>query len=229
MLDITLLSYAVAQLSGWQWLKWVVCIIITMVLARALAKQNMRHATLIAEQGQNQLALALFYLAKSRGMVALGLWTLLCVLMIYRDIEMEIDRVKNGGHSNAGHITAAVPAPPTPVVPAVKATPEVIPEASTDSTEKQLDSIKASYEDAFVSYLILDGCKQSNIHDYEALYLALLGALKPFDTTGKEAGNIIIAASGSYQGLYRGAPCIDSYLTPVKQNFAKFMQNARKD
>ena len=96
---------------------------------------------------------------------------------------------------------------------------------NTVNPEKQLDMIKAAYEDAFVSYLILDGCKQSNLRDYEQLYLALLEALKPFDDTGKEAGNIIIAASGSYQGLYRGAPCDDSYLLPVKQNFQQFMDN----
>ncbi len=229
MPDLTLVSYAVAQLSGWQWLKWAMCIILTMLLARALARQNMRHAALITDQGQNQLALALFYLAKSRGLVALLLWTLLCVLMIYRDIEMQIDRVRDGGHGMTGHVATVVPAPPNPAVAALKTVPKGTADAAVTTAEKQLDLIKASYEDAFVSYLILDGCKQSNIHDYEALYLALLDALKPFDTTGKEAGNIIIAASGSYQGLYRGAPCIDSYLTPVKQNFTQFMHNARKD
>jgi hypothetical protein len=217
MPDFTLISYALSQLQGVQFIKWGVCVILTVVLARSLAKQNVRHATLVNDQGQNQVALALFALAKTRGTVALLLWILLCVLMIYRDIEMQIDHVRSGTHGNRAPLASVVPAPPTPAI--------TTPEPAAPNPEKQLDAIKAAYEDAFVSYLILDGCKQSNIRDYEALYLALLEALKPYDSTGKEAGNIIIAASGSYQALYRTAPCEASYLTPVKQNLQQFKAN----
>lgn len=214
MFDFPLLTYAVAQLEWVQYARWALCVVITCVLAWVMWRQNARYRGLVDESPHQGLA-ALFNLARVRGVVALMLWVLICAVMVFRDIEMEVNRVQQAGHRVAG-ASAIMPEPPTFQAQQDNAAPV--------DAEQQLATIKASYEDAFISYMILDGCKQGQVQDYEAIYVALMQTVSPFDASGKEAGNIVIAASGSYQALYRSAPCDASYLDPVKENLAHFMK-----
>ena len=215
MPNFTLIHYAVRQVDGWHYVVWGGLFLLTLLLIRAILRQNYAYATLVNEGASTQTVVALFYLGKARGMVVIVLWCLLCLLFIYHDLEKEIERVRT--HPSMGVSITPEPPPIKPSIPTSK---------PIGSAEEQLDMLKSSYEDAFVSYLILDGCKQANLRDYEAIYLALLTALKPFDDTGKIAGNIIIAASGTYQGLYHNAPCDKSYLNPIIQNLEQFKQSA---
>ncbi len=93
--------------------------------------------------------------------------------------------------------------------------------------EATLDEIKFRYEDAFVSYLYLQRCKQVDINDLSRINEALARELAQLGADPSVQYSIYSAAQGSFEGVYSDTPCDSSYITPMLAQFTTFMQKIR--
>lgn len=237
---MSVVVHALSEQSLLTYVKWLFMFGLCGVLALALRRQNHAYSATVQE-GQAGLLRA----AIVRGNVALALWVMLVLLMIYRDGE----RVVREG--------AAYPAAGTPVASAVSGVDESAPEdvpvsedaisegiagaqeeladqysgsytprtldAQTLSHEASADTLKATYEDAFVSFMILRKCGMAGDAEFRRLYTGLSAELATLGEEASVAGNVMSAASGSYQILYSSAACDAGSLTPVKEGLESFL------
>ena len=215
MPDFSLIFYGISQLPFSIYLRWSVIIVMSVIFGIALVKQN-KYLRIIHEEMQRfKEQDYILKTAQARGLIAFLLWCLFGTFVIFNDINNEVIKMhayvldaQSQHQSRTNTIAAAAPAlEPQPI-----------------NTESSLNDIKSIYEDAFVSYMLLNGCQRSNNETYNALYLKLTAALKEFEAPTIQAHNIIIAASGTYDSLYSHTPCEDIYLEPTQKNLDGFLK-----
>lgn len=222
MFDLATLLYAVEQLGWAVYGKWAFLLVLAVILTAAIIIQN-KQLGYIASERDSKLLNYVLQTAKARGYVVCGLWCMFCGFIIFRDVEKEILLLfSSPSHNN--HNAAITPAPPEPFT-------QVTPEDNQPkpSKDKRLNQLKASYEDAFVSYMLLERCEKFDSEDYNTLYTSLADILNAEGEPLSAAHNILIAASGSYQALYHDTPCEESYIQPVQASFSFFLDNISKN
>ncbi len=211
-----LLYDGLALLDTLVYLKWGALAVVTMLFFYALRKQNRQYRETAygypAASAMADMARAVMV----RGYVVAWLWVMLMLLIIYRDIENTAYHAYT--QSTVPSVTYEQPTIASPV--ATQQDMTVTP-AYQDNT---IDSIKASYEDALVSYMILKRCKVAGQKDYEMLYSALTRSLERYDRTGTMTHNVITAATGTYHSLYHDVPCNQEYLVNVQRSLKEFLK-----
>lgn len=205
---------ALTQLDWIIYAKWAVLLLLGVILGVMLHLQNSRMQGLLDTEfntGTQASERYLFTTAKARGHVALFLWLMLVGMIMYFDISEQKDAFFNDEPNEIATIT-----PEPPVVM------QELPAQSIN--DASLNDIKASYEDAFVSFMVLQRCQRANNADYHSLHNALTEHLSSQGQGPDAVNNIIIAASGTYQALYGETPCEADYIKPVEQNLQHFLQ-----
>jgi hypothetical protein len=215
MIDTAIIGYAFSQVPYTIYLRWGVLIVMSVVFGIALLKQN-KHMTAIHDDISPAPALDYtLKTAKARGLIAFILWCLFAVLVIYNDVNQQIIRIH--AYSRDGQPQhAASPRAIASAAPIINTEPL--------NEESSLNDIKSSYEDAFVSYMLLQGCNATDNAVYTKLNNKLMAALAPFDSPTLHAHNIVIAASGTYSALYAHTPCEAQYIDPTQENLAAFVK-----
>jgi hypothetical protein len=127
---------------------------------------------------------------------------------------------------------APAPAPaPAPVVAAAKPTPSPIEQVYAPQGNS-LDDIKKRYEDILVTHLFLNRCGKAGADDYATIINGMRQesvAVGAPDVARLQV-NILTAATGSYNEIYRSSRCDDpsmanlqsqyqSYITSLKERF----------
>jgi hypothetical protein len=226
--DLYLLRYAIGEMDFWELLNWAVLVAVSIVLWRALRAQNRRYAQLVGEgEYYSEESHSLFKLAQARGAVLFWLWIVLVTLLIIIDVSRQIDRSRN-----------YVLASENSSINNDKANPPIDEEYQGEGESETKDlsqnqpsiaNIKSSYEDAFVSLLILQKCKLAGEAEEKALYAALYQALSSSGQPEKIAKSVMGAASGSYHSLYDGVKCDGAAITNTQTNFALFMKQVETE
>ena len=218
MTDISLVFYGISQLPYTIYLRWGVVAVMSIIFGVALVKQN-KHLVLIHEEMQRfKEQDYILHAAKARGLIAFILWCLLSVFIIFNDINNEVIKMN-------AHVFTPQSVQTEPIKSIASATPVI---AKTPlNAESSLNDIKSTYEDAFVSYMLLEGCNSTSDDVYVDLYDKLMQTLQDVDSTTLEAHNIIIAASGTYDALYAHTPCDASYLDPTTKNLTNFLKDTQ--
>ncbi len=223
MPDVTLIHYALTQLDGVVWLRWGVMIVLTIVLIRTMQKQNRQYSDIVTQGRRSQERQDLLEAVLLRGKVALGLWSLLVGLVMYMDVAAQITQTRI--YPEVARIT---PAESTTFVPyEEEVQTAVAPEAPVQDVDTALDQLKVVYEDALVSYLILNHCGEAGDDEYVTLSSAMMHDIARYGDSEAVANNIIAAAQGSYQNLYRRAPCDGALYETTRDGFQAFLQEAR--
>jgi hypothetical protein len=216
--DFELFKYALGEMDIWVMVNWVVLLLITAAIAYFLRMQNRSYLALVNESPFHiEEKTALFMLAKMRGRVVLLLWIALMGIIIFLDIKQQIDRSQNylSAESNS-EINNANENP--------YEADETQEMASTAKDEFNIEKIKSSYEDAFVSYFILEKCKAAELQQKTAIYNALLNSLGDYQYKIDAAKIVIIAAKGTYNSLYENVECNVTAVENTKKNLKLFMQ-----
>ncbi len=215
MPDISLIFYGISQLPYTIFLRWAVIIIMSIVFGIALTKQNKYLQMIHDEMQRFKEQDYILQTAKARGLIAFVLWCLFGAFVIFNDINNEVIRMD-------AYVLDSTPRDVTQTKTIASATPAL--EAQTLNKESSLNDIKSTFEDAFVSYMLLNGCDKSSDDVYVQLYDKLISALQNFETPTIQAHNIIIAASGTYDSLYAHTPCEAAYISPTEKNLANFLK-----
>lgn len=224
--SLTLLRYGLLQQEMVTYGKWAALVLVTLLLIRAITGQNRQYRRLASDRQEDQGRQELLQAALVRGKVAVGLWVLLVVLLIYRDVEQQI-ALSQRYPDRPSSITPLTDAPAEPDTPpdAPETNKPGMPLEQSDQREATLDTIKAIYEDAFVSYMVLERCGRVGDAEYSRLNARLASALAPHDAPPALVENIIAAARGSYEMLYSANPCEDAELEKIETSFRAFLSN----
>ncbi len=241
--DLYLLRYAISEMEYSVLLNWVILLAITIALWVAVKSQNKRYKQLIGEgEYYSEERHELFRLAQMRGSVMLLFWLTVALLLIIGDVKTQINRSRN--YLSASDEAFINKEAKNPFV-SERVVAEQFIDAASDATEREemqgeagfensspapsLEHIKSSYEDAFVSLLILRKCNLVGEIDERALYNSLIKALSSDERTVEAqkaliAKGVMSAASGSYHSLYNNIKCDGANIKNTQTNFALFMK-----
>jgi len=94
-------------------------------------------------------------------------------------------------------------------------------------TPSQLDNLKQRYEEIFITYFYLTRCDLANKEDYHLINSALIEELSHLNTPASLQQNILTAARGSYDEMYKFSPCSSAYLEPVLPRYQGYIAEIR--
>jgi hypothetical protein len=220
--DFELFKYALGEMNIWVMVNWAVLLLISAAIIYFLRIQNRYYLALVNESPfHTEEKTALFTLAKMRGRVILLLWIALMVIIIFLDIKQQIDRSQNylSAQDNSKiddeHVNPYEAEEKTELSSNNKLSP------------LKIEKIKSSYEDAFVSYFILEKCNAAELQQKSALYNALLGSLGDYEHKIDAANIVIMAAQGTYNSLYENVECDVAAVETTKKNLKLFMSQVK--
>jgi len=93
----------------------------------------------------------------------------------------------------------------------------------TDVLERQLDSLKRDYEQAFINYYLLESCNQASVKDALVISGALTHELSLMQAPASLVKNIRESAQSTYQELYADFDCASSDLAPIVQRHQQYV------
>jgi hypothetical protein len=181
-----------------------------------------------------------------RGKAAGLLWGLLVVMFIYRDIEQQINVSRtyprattasiapvseipgySDAPSEAQSVSVAESMPEAASATRTREDREALPSSPVSAEQERiLNRLKARYEDAFISYMILQECDQAPPDAYRQLTERLDAALAQHTfAPANLADNIRTAARGSFNALYRSSACRPQRLQRVAGTLHAFLGN----
>jgi hypothetical protein len=135
--------------------------------------------------------------------------------------------------------TAPAPALPAPVTPAA---PSPAPGAAAPAsrflftdipqfdeknaeTQAHIDWLKERYESWLVTFRYLERCGQAQKADEALIRSELMSELRKSKAPREVYDNILTAAKGSYEELYRHAACDENQIRAIRSGYEQDMQN----
>jgi hypothetical protein len=228
-LDFQLLRYAIGELEIWVIITWLLMLVVTLMIGWGLRTQNKYYAALVGEsQFHTEEKAALFWLAKIRGRAILVLWTAIVLIIIFLDIKQQIDRSQNYLKAEQDSDIAQHQINP---YEAVEANPIDEPQKNDDDiySVSRIEKIKSSYEDAFVSYFILEKCKAIEATEKINISNAMIKNLGDYQHKQELAKIVLTAAKGTYNSLYEDIKCNNALIENTSKNLDLFMKQTKSE
>lgn len=196
-------------MPGTFWMRWAIFLLLLLLMIVWHVLHNHHTLSLRSPTTKDFTMLKRVALLRSLGIIGLSV-TCFFILMLTDAQQIA---------TPSSILTANSPSPTdnANALPPIDET--TLKEALAVYAEDKLDSIKARYEDNFVSYLYLRRCKQIKEEDYTIILNALKNELAQAHITYDPTKEIYSAAQGSYDLLYSESSCTPDTMTPVLQGY----------
>lgn len=229
------------SVPGILWVKWacLVCILAAMLVWHVLDYAHTRKR--IFAQQKNKSLLTDYLLKKSfaRSVQLLILAVFLVFSVGWYDVRLLRAHMHIADMPKPNELPLFAQQQP-PVAPDVDA-PPALPADVTESLfspgegktpdemeySTSLDHLKARYEELIVTFLYLRECGMATDKDYATIMSMLAHEMRSLEASPKMQENILSAAKGSYEEIYRGSPCEGAAMEATKEGFLRFLDHAR--
>ncbi len=97
-----------------------------------------------------------------------------------------------------------------------------------EAMEKELDTIKRKYEQAFVNFYILQRCGEASLNDILILNSAMMHELSAYDVSAAFQNNVRQAAIGTFKEMYGDMQCEEETISAIAAQHRLYISRVRE-